>query len=118
VQRVLGLPLLEVKPDRQRLARYGVPAEEVLQVVEASRVGVDAGRIFEGPRRFELKILLPPGQQSVEALGELQVGTQLIPLEWGGQFENFERDGARRKANQTGWPGAPPPLDGEGCWRR
>ena len=26
VQRVLGLPLLEVKPDRQRLARYGMSA--------------------------------------------------------------------------------------------
>jgi heavy metal efflux system protein len=83
VQRVLGLPLVEVRPDRLRLARYGIPAEEVLKVVEASRIGVDAGRIFEGPRRFELKILLPPAQQTIEALGELQVGTpsgELIPL--------------------------------------
>ena len=39
VQRVLGLPLLEVTPDRQRLARYGMSADRVLEVVEASRVG-------------------------------------------------------------------------------
>jgi cobalt-zinc-cadmium resistance protein CzcA len=83
VQRVLGLPLLEVKPDRLRLARYGVPAEEVLQVVEASRVGVDAGRIFEGARRFPLRILMPPATLTPESFGELQVGTpsgELIPL--------------------------------------
>lgn len=83
VQRVLGLPLLEVKPDRLRLARYGIPAEEVLQVVEASRVGVDAGIIFEGPRRFPLRVLMPPATLAPESFGELQVGTpsgELIPL--------------------------------------
>jgi cobalt-zinc-cadmium resistance protein CzcA len=59
VQRVLGLPLLEVKPDRQRLARYGMSADRVLEVVEASRVGRYAGKIFEGSRRFDLMLLLP-----------------------------------------------------------
>ncbi|HVU01598.1 MAG TPA: CusA/CzcA family heavy metal efflux RND transporter [Polyangiaceae bacterium] len=155
VQRVLGLPLLEVRPDRGRLARYGIPAEDVLEVVEASRVGKDAGRIFEGPRRFDLKLLLPPASLTPEAFGELPVGApdgRLIPmasiatiretegpavinreslerrvlveanvrgrdlvsfvgeaqarvarvtlppgihLEWGGQFENFERASSR-----------------------
>jgi cobalt-zinc-cadmium resistance protein CzcA len=83
VQRVLGLPLLEIKPDRQRLARYGVASEEVLDIVEASRVGRDAGIIFEGQRRFPLKLLLPPAQLTPEAFGELLVSTptaQLIPL--------------------------------------
>ena len=47
VQRVLGLPLLNVKADRKRLARYGIPATEVLDMVEASRVGRTVGKIFE-----------------------------------------------------------------------
>jgi cobalt-zinc-cadmium resistance protein CzcA len=83
VQRVLGLPLLEVKPDRLRLARYGIPAEEILEIVEASRVGRFAGRIFEGSRRFDLMLLLPPASLTPEAFGDLLVGTpsgQLIPL--------------------------------------
>ena len=54
VQRVLGLPLLEVRPTAQRLARYGISADRVLEVVEASRVGRPAGTIFEGARRFDL----------------------------------------------------------------
>jgi heavy metal efflux system protein len=83
VQRVLGLPLLEVKPDRLRLARYGVAANEVLDVVEASRIGRSAGVIFEGQRRFDLMLLLPPASLTPEAFGDLLVGTpsgQLIPL--------------------------------------
>ncbi|MCS6915292.1 MAG: CusA/CzcA family heavy metal efflux RND transporter [Myxococcales bacterium] len=83
VQRVLGLPLLNVKVDRLRLARYGIPADEVLAIVEASRVGRNVGWVFEGPRRFDLTLLLPPAQLTPESFGELLVGTsqgQLVPL--------------------------------------
>ena len=83
VQRVLGLPLLEVTPDRQRLARYGLSADRVLEVVEASRVGRFAGTIFEGARRFDLALLLPPAQLTPEAFGDLLVGSsagQMVPL--------------------------------------
>jgi cobalt-zinc-cadmium resistance protein CzcA len=83
VQRVLGLPLLEVTPDRARLARYGLSADRVLEVVEASRVGRQAGTVFEHARRFDLMLLLPPARLTAEAFGELLVGTdrgQLVPL--------------------------------------
>jgi cobalt-zinc-cadmium resistance protein CzcA len=83
VQRVLGLPLLEVTPDRPRLARYGISADRVLEVVEASRVGRYAGKIFEKSRRFDLMLLLPPATLTPEAFGELLVGSstgKLVPL--------------------------------------
>jgi cobalt-zinc-cadmium resistance protein CzcA len=83
VQRVLGLPILEVVPDRLRLARYGIDGARVLEVVEASRVGRYAGKIFEGSRRFDLMLLLPPSTLTPEAFGELLVGSSeghLVPL--------------------------------------
>ena len=83
VQRVLGLPLLQVTPDRARLARYGISADHVLEVVEASRVGRFAGKIFEGSRRFDLMLLLPPATLTPEAFGELLVGGDngaLVPM--------------------------------------
>jgi cobalt-zinc-cadmium resistance protein CzcA len=83
VQRVLGLPLLEVIPDRPRMARYGISADSVLAVVEASRVGRYAGKIFEQSRRFDLMLLLPPATLTPEAFGELLVGAPtgtLVPL--------------------------------------
>lgn len=83
VQRVLGLPLLNVKVDRKRLSRYAIPADEILDTVQASRVGLLAGQVFEGPRRFPLKLLLPPAQLTPESFGEVLVGSeagQLVPL--------------------------------------
>jgi len=55
----------------------------VLQVVEASRVGRFAGKIFEGSRRFDLMLLLPPATLTPEAFGELLVGSPngtLVPM--------------------------------------
>ena len=83
VQRVLGLPLLEVNPDRKRLARYGMSIAPLLEVVEASRVGRYAGKIFEGSRRFDLMLLQPPASPGPAGLGELLVtapGGQLLPV--------------------------------------
>jgi cobalt-zinc-cadmium resistance protein CzcA len=74
VQRVLGLPLLEVRPDRARLARHGIPADDVLSVMEASRIGREAGTIYEGQRRFPLKLLMPPVEETPEGIGALPVG--------------------------------------------
>lgn len=106
VQRVLGLPLLNVKADRKRLARYGIPATEVLDLVEASRVGRTVGKIFEGSRRFDLVLLLPPAQLNPESFGELLVGThtgQLVPLAQVATMEESEgpavihREGLERR---------------------
>jgi len=83
VQRVLGLPLLNVKVDRKRVSRYAIPADEILDTVQASRVGLLAGQVFEGPRRFPLKLLLPPAQLTPESFGEVLVGSEdghLVPL--------------------------------------
>lgn len=83
VQRVLGLPLLNVKVDRHRLSRYAIPADEILATVEASRVGCQVGQVFEQARRFPIKLLLPPKQLTPESFGELLVGAEhgaLVPL--------------------------------------
>lgn len=73
VERVLGAPTIMVKPDRVRLARYGVAAEDALAVVEAARVGVPVGTIYEGQKRFAMKLIAPPRAPTAEALGELFV---------------------------------------------
>ena len=53
-EQTTGLPLLRVRVDRRALARYGLNAEQVLEVVEAVG-GVDAGVVLEGQRRFALR---------------------------------------------------------------
>ncbi|MBL0197775.1 MAG: efflux RND transporter permease subunit [Myxococcales bacterium] len=73
VERVLGAPSLVVRPDRVRLARYGVAAEDALSAIQAARVGIPVGSIYEGNKRFDLRVLVPPRSTSVEAIGELFV---------------------------------------------
>lgn len=53
-EQTTGLPLLRVRIDRQALARYGINAEQVLDVIEAVG-GADAGTVLEGQRRFRLQ---------------------------------------------------------------
>jgi cobalt-zinc-cadmium resistance protein CzcA len=83
VERNLGLPMLNVRVDRERLARYGIAAEDALAAVQASHLGRSVGGLFEGARRYDLRVLLPPSERRTEALGQLLVGSrdgQLIPL--------------------------------------
>ncbi len=83
IERVLGAPSITVRPDRQRLARYGVTAEDALQVVEAARVGVPVGSVYEGHRRFDMRLMVPPRASAPEALGELFVeasSDRTVPL--------------------------------------
>jgi len=83
VQRVLGLPILEVKVDRARLARYGLTADTVLDAIEASRVGLTVGKVFEGPRRFDVVVKLEPVTADEHGFERLPVGEergQLVPM--------------------------------------
>lgn len=105
VERLLGAPMIYVRPDRVRLARYGVSVEDTLQVVEAARVGVSVGSIYERERRFDLKLLEPPRAPTADALGELFVATakgDTVPLAELASIEESEgptqvrREGMRR----------------------
>ncbi len=83
VERALGLPTLRVRPDRARLARYGLSTDDVLGAVEATRQGRRVGVVFEGQRRFDLRVLLPPGAGGTDAFGRLPVGDaegRIIPV--------------------------------------
>ncbi len=73
VERVLGAPTISVRPDRVRLARYGVSVEDALAAIESARVGIPLGFIYEGQKRFDLRLLVPPRSPTPEALGELFV---------------------------------------------
>jgi cobalt-zinc-cadmium resistance protein CzcA len=54
-QQLEGLPQLEVTVLPERMARYGVNASDVMQVVEAIG-GAQVSRVLEGQRRFALTV--------------------------------------------------------------
>ena len=82
--QVAGLPMLSVKVDREKIARYGIAAENVLAAVEAGGAGRVVGTVFEGQRRFGLAVRLkqdgtlnPDGFASLPVAGK---DGMLIPL--------------------------------------
>src|SRR5262249_4300023 len=82
-ERITGQPVLKVRIDQDQLARYGVPARAVLDLVE-SLGSKPLGEVVEGALRFPLAVRLPERvRTSPEAVGTLLVATaagERIPL--------------------------------------
>jgi len=82
--QVAGLPMLTVKVDREKTARYGIAAENVLAAVEAGGAGRTVGTVFEGQRRFDLAVRLKQdGNLNPDGFASLPVAGKdgmLIPL--------------------------------------
>lgn len=76
-------PVLQIKVRQDELARYGVPAQTVLELIE-SIGGIEVGDIFEGQLRFPLVVRLPEDVRSDPAsIGAIRVATpagEQIPL--------------------------------------
>ena len=82
VEQVSGLPVLTVRIDRAKIARYGLNVADVQEVVEVAVGGKQAGQVFEGDRRFDLLVRLPERlREDIDALKRLPV-----PLPAGGQI--------------------------------
>jgi cobalt-zinc-cadmium resistance protein CzcA len=83
VEQLTGQPVLQIKLDQGQLARYGVPAETVTDMIEAIG-GKTVGEIIEGQLRFPLVMRLPePLRDSTAAIASILVPTpsgERLPL--------------------------------------
>ena len=79
-----GAAQLEVRLDREALARYGLHVAEVEEVVETAVAGRVATELLDGARRFPVVLRFPPeSRANAEALGALPLlapGGERIPL--------------------------------------
>jgi cobalt-zinc-cadmium resistance protein CzcA len=82
-EQITGQPMLEIKLDQRQLARYGVPAKVVTDIIE-SIGGKPLGEVVEGQFRFPLVARLPESLRSGQAnLGEILISTptgERLPL--------------------------------------
>ena len=56
VEKVQGLPQIQVKYDRDRLAKYGISIATANRVLEAAFAGRRTGYVFEEDRRFDMVV--------------------------------------------------------------
>jgi heavy metal efflux system protein len=79
-----GLPFLRIEVDRDRIARYGINAADVLDAV-AALGGKVVGQVVEGQRRFALQVRFGPQYRNdIETIRTLKIADpqgRMIPLE-------------------------------------
>ncbi len=74
-EQVDGLPTLRIQVDRASLARYGVLADDVLDVVD-SLGGHRVGTIMDGQKRFDLQVRIDPAFRSdIDKISNLLIGS-------------------------------------------
>lgn len=109
MQQQDGKPQIVIRPDRAALARYGIPLDEVLGVIETGIGGSAIGQVFEGIQRFEIFTRLDEdARDSISNIEQLQFRTSegaLIPLSRIADVEVYRgpkkisRDKASRRLN-------------------
>jgi cobalt-zinc-cadmium resistance protein CzcA len=74
VEQTTGLPILTIKIDREKTARYGVSVGDVQDTIAIAMGGQTAGVLFQGDRRFDIVVRLPEKLRSdMEALKRLPI---------------------------------------------
>jgi Cu(I)/Ag(I) efflux system membrane protein CusA/SilA len=82
--RIVGKPYLEIVPDRQALARYGIPIRKFQDVIEIAIGGKQITTTVEGRERFPVRVRYPRElRDSVETMKKILVPTmkgEQIPI--------------------------------------
>jgi cobalt-zinc-cadmium resistance protein CzcA len=107
VEATSGLPQLQIKPDRESIARYGINVEDVNSLVESIVAGKEAGQVYQGEQRFSLVVrLADESSRDVGTIKNLLVSApngSRIPLAQLADIKLVEgpaqisREGARRR---------------------
>lgn len=58
VEQTVGMPQLVVKYNRDRIAQYGLNIEDVNTILNTALAGGKAGSVYEGEKKFDLRIRL------------------------------------------------------------
>ncbi|HEB67077.1 MAG TPA: efflux RND transporter permease subunit, partial [Gammaproteobacteria bacterium] len=72
MEQIAGEAQLVVRPDRDVLARYGIPVAQIMDLVSDAIGGRSAGQVIKGNERYDIYIRLDePYRRSVEAIRNL-----------------------------------------------
>ncbi|MBC7745343.1 MAG: CusA/CzcA family heavy metal efflux RND transporter [Flavobacterium sp.] len=85
VEEVTGLPQIQIKFNRDRIAQYGLNISSINRTIKTAFAGEAAGLVYEGEKRFDLVVRLDKkDRQSLQDVRDLYITTrtgQQIPLE-------------------------------------
>jgi cobalt-zinc-cadmium resistance protein CzcA len=74
VEPVSGLPMIEVRLDRTKIARLGLQASTVQEIVSTAYAGQEVSRLYKGDRNFPIVVRLQESdRQRVESIAALPI---------------------------------------------
>ncbi len=74
VEKIVGLPQMNVTYDRSKIARYGLNIQDLNDMVSMGFAGRTVGSIYEGEKRFDLVVRLDPkNRKDIDNLKNLYV---------------------------------------------
>lgn len=107
VERVSGLPRINIEYDRTRIANYGLTVQEVNEVVSTAFAGKSAGQVYENERRFDLVVRLDSTyRNSIEDVRNLIIPTpagiqiplsQVADIDYGPGPAQVSREAGKRR---------------------
>ncbi len=74
VEQIAGLPVMRVIIDREKIARFGINAHDVIEALEAAVGGKTIGEVFEEERRYDLAVRIS------SPLGENPANYEKLPI--------------------------------------
>ncbi|WP_437918492.1 CusA/CzcA family heavy metal efflux RND transporter [Sphingobacterium sp. LRF_L2] len=84
IERVSGLPQINIEYDRTRIANYGLTIKQINDIVSTAFAGKSAGQVYENERRFELVVRLDSlNRNHIDDVSNLMIpvgGETQVPL--------------------------------------
>jgi cobalt-zinc-cadmium resistance protein CzcA len=79
-----GKPQMVIRVNREEAARYGINADEILEIVQAGIGGKSVSTVIDGVKRFDIQVRLDSAfRDSQQAISDIPIRTQsgaLVPL--------------------------------------
>ncbi|MGJ8665888.1 MAG: CusA/CzcA family heavy metal efflux RND transporter [Patiriisocius sp.] len=107
VEKISGLPEMNVKFNRAKIARYGLNIQDVNDMVEMGFSGRNTGSVFEGEKRFDLVVRLDKQKrQNIDDLKNLYIDlpnggkvplSELAEISYKKGAAKISRDDTRRR---------------------
>ena len=84
VEDVAGIDDLDIVPNREAIARYGINVSDVMDVIQSAVAGTAASTFYEGEKHFDIQVrMMSQYRNNAEAIGNLLVTSasgQKVPL--------------------------------------
>jgi len=101
VEQTTGLPMLEMKPKLEQLARYGISKADIQQQLATALGGTEAGIFYEGDMRSSIVVrLAEPSRLDMDSYGYLPIalpGGGMAPLQ---ELANLSRETGLNQVNR------------------